>query len=395
MYRITNGIIITEDARLEGYDLWIHHDVIATIAPAADAALIADGRSVETIDANGGYVTAGFIDLHSDYIEHMAAPRPTSLMDFNLSLRETEKQLIAHGITTMFHSLSICKTWDFDHKPIRDPENAKKFIELIHESHGRKHLVRHRFHARFEIDNFDELDSMQDYIAQKKVHLVSFMDHTPGQGQYRNLEMYRHTVKGYKNLSDEAIDLIIMKQQSKEKITANKIEALAELANSHGIAVASHDDDTMEKLEYVQSFGTTISEFPITMEIAQHAHLLGLHTIAGAPNVLLGGSHSGNLNASEAIKQGYIDILCSDYYPAAMLHAIFTLHEKHGLDLVELFRLVTIAPARAVHMDEQIGSIAPGKKADVLIIERIEANFPVITSVWVDGQWIQRTNYRM
>lgn len=185
---------------------------------------------MEVIDAAGGYVAPGFIDLHSDYIEHMAAPRPTSLMNFHLSLREAEKELITHGITTMFHSLSIYKSSEFSHKPIREPENVRKFIEMIHQTHHTKHLIRHRFHARFEIDSIEEVENLKSYIAECKVHLISFMDHTPGQGQYRDLEIYRKTIKGYQELSDEEIDRVITKHQHKEKLTLEGIKEIATLA---------------------------------------------------------------------------------------------------------------------------------------------------------------------
>ena len=120
-----------------------------------------------------------------------------------------------------------------------------------------------------------------------------------------------------------------------------------------------------------------------------------MYTIAGAPNVLLGGSHSGNLSAEEAIRNGVIDILCSDYYPAAMLHAIFSLTEKQGQKLAEMIKLVTLNPAKAVKMEQEIGSIREGKKADLLIIEKLADGFPVITGVFVDGKLIQKTNYRI
>lgn len=392
MYLITNGRIITEETILQGFDLLIKENRIEKVALKDQ---IAYEKGLEVIDAAGGYITPGFIDIHSDYIEHMAAPRPTSLMDFQLSIRETEKELISHGITTMYHSLSLFKSTEYAYKPIREPENVRKLIDLIDKTHNTKHLVRHRFHCRFEIDNIEEIESLKTYIAEGKVHLVSFMDHTPGQGQYRNLEVYRHTVKGYNNLSDEEIERIIENHQTKEKVTIEGIREIAELARQHDIAIASHDDDSIEKLELVQSFGTTISEFPITLEIAKKAKEIGMYTIAGAPNVLLGGSHSGNLSAAEAIQDKCIDILCSDYYPAALLHAVFELNKKYQLDLVEMFKLVTINPARAVNMDEEIGSIKEGKKADLLIIEKIDPDFPVITAVFVDGKLIQKTNYRI
>ncbi|MFD4816667.1 phosphonate metabolism protein PhnM [Peribacillus butanolivorans] len=392
MLLIKNGKIITEDLILIDHDLLIKDDKICRIEPVGE---IETSPEMEVLDALGGYVTPGFIDLHSDYIEHMTAPRPTSLMNFHLSLRETEKELITHGITTMFHSLSLYKSTEYAYKPIREPENVRKLIDLIDQTHKMKHLVRHRFHARYEIDNLEDIDNLKEYISEKKVHLVSFMDHTPGQGQYRHLEIYRNTLRGYNDYSDEAIDVMIQTHQVKEKLTIERMKEIALLARENNIAVASHDDDSKEKLELVHSFGTNISEFPITLEIARKAHEMGMYTIAGAPNVLLGGSHSGNLSASEAIQDGSIDILCSDYYPAALLHSMFELVDNHGMDLVDMFKLVTINPAKAVKMDDEIGSIHEGKKADILIIEKISGDFPVITSVIVDGKLIQKTNYRI
>ena len=323
----------------------------------------------------------------------MAAPRPTCLMDFGMSIKETERELLSHGITTMFHSLSLFKDSEFKRKPIRDPENVRKFIDIIELTHSGRHLIRHRFHARFELNNFREVDQLKAYMSEKKVHLVSFMDHTPGQGQYRDLQVYRRMVKSYSDFEDEEIDQLISRDQAKDKMTIEAMQGIAELAGKMGIAIASHDDDSLEKLDLVQSLGATISEFPITMEIAQQAQARGMFTLAGAPNILLGGSHNGNLSAPEAIMANRIDILCSDYYPPALLHAVFTMHEKYGASLVDMFRLVTINPAKAVKMDREIGSIKEGKKADLLVIEKIEPNYPVVTTAIVDGKLAQRTNY--
>ncbi|MCR8630283.1 phosphonate metabolism protein PhnM [Paenibacillus radicis (ex Xue et al. 2023)] len=392
MYLITNGIIITEETLLEGFDLLVKGDRIEKIARRGEIML---DSKMEVIDAGGGYVSPGFIDIHSDYIEHMTAPRPTSLFDFRLSLIETEKELISHGITTMFHSLSIFKSADYKYRPIREPENVQKLIDLIDQTHKSKHLVRHRFHARFEIDNLDETDNLKRYITEEKVHLISFMDHTPGQGQYRDLEVYKKTIRGYDDLTDEGIEQIIANHQTKPIMTIEGIKEIAQMAKDRNIAIASHDDDSLEKLDLVESFGTAISEFPITLEIAKKAKEKGLFTVAGAPNVILGGSHSGNLSAAEAVQHECIDILCSDYYPAAMLHAVFQLAGQCGKNLADMFKLVTLHPAKAVNMDGEFGSIKEGKKADILIIEKIEPDFPVITAVWVDGKLIQKTNYRI
>lgn len=391
MYVLTNGQLVTEDRILQQHAVVIDNDCIQAIIPDADVAKYDD---YTIIDAQGGYISPGFVDIHSDYIEGIISPRPTSLMDFNMGIREAERILISHGITTMFHSLSIYKDDGFSHKPIRNPQNVNRLIDAINETHTSEHLIRNRMHARFEIDNIEAVDRFVQNIEEGKVHLISFMDHTPGQGQYRNLEIYRETLKGFRPMSNEEADVLIAESITKEKITLEQIKEIAEIALENHIAVASHDDDEVEKLSLVKSYGTTISEFPTTMEVARKAKEMGLWTIAGAPNVLLGGSHSGNLSAAEAIQEQTIDILCSDYYPAALLHSIFKLSEEYGQDLHEMFQLVTLNPAKAVQLDDEIGSIREGKKADLIIIEKMDDGFPVVTASIVDGKLITRTMYR-
>lgn len=392
MYIIHNGKIITEEAILEGHAVVVEGEIIQAIIPQEAVSAYTEAQFV---DARGGYISPGFIDIHSDYIETIASPRPTSMMDFNISLREAEKILISHGITTMFHSLSFYKEDIFTHKPMRNPNNIQRMVDAIDATHNELHLIRHRLHARFEIDNVDEIDTLIKNMEDGKVHLLSFMDHTPGQGQYRNLEVYRETIKGYRDISDDDVNVLIAERQSTEFLTIEKIKEVADFAISKGIAVASHDDDEIQKLELVKSFGTTISEFPITLEVAKKAKEIGLYTIAGAPNVLLGGSHSGNLSAAEAIANDCVDILCSDYYPAALLHAIFDLHEKHGNDLHKMFMMVSLNPAKAVKMDDELGSIKVGKKADILVIERMEDGYPMLTTTMVNGALITTTHYRI
>lgn len=392
MYIIHNGKIITEQSIAEGYAVVVEGEIIQSIIPEEQ---IADYPDAVLIDANGGFISPGFIDIHSDYIETIASPRPTSMMNFDISLREAEKILISHGITTMFHSLSFYKEDVFSHKPMRNPHNIQRMVDAIEATHNRLHLIRHRLHARFEIDNIDEVDQLVQNIEDGKVHLLSFMDHTPGQGQYRNLEVYRETLKGYREISDDDVNVLIAERQSTECLAAEKLKEVADIALAHGIAVASHDDDDIKKLDVVKSFGTSISEFPITLEVAIKAKELGIFTIAGAPNVMLGGSHSGNLSAAEAVSHGCMDILCSDYYPPALLHAVFDLHEKYGNDLHAMFMMVTLNPAKAVKMDNELGSIKPGKRADLLVIERMDDGYPMLTATMVNGALITTTNYRV
>ena len=390
MLAIINGVIVTEQRFLTNHIVLVEDNTIHAIVPETAV----DLHDMEVLDARGGYVSPGFVDIHSDYIETIVSPRPTSVMSMNIGLRESERILMTHGITTIFHSLSYYGDDKYSHKAIRNPENVQKCVDAIYASHSEPHLIRHRLHARFEIDSIDQIPNLERNILDCKVHLLSFMDHTPGQGQYRNLEIYKNIMRGYRSMTDQEADVLIQEQVDKTKMTFDDIERLSRLAIEQNIAVASHDDDDVAKLKLVQSYGTTISEFPITLDVAKEAKKMGMKTIAGAPNILIGGSHSGNLSASEAIQAQVIDIICSDYYPPAMLHGIFELARKYDEDLHRLFQLVTINPARAVNLDHEIGSIEVGKKADILIIEQMEDGYPVVTTTMVDGSIIMQTNYR-
>lgn len=348
------------------------------------------------IDARGAYVTPGIIDIHSDYIETVASPRPTSVMDLGTSLYRAERELVGHGVTTIYHSLSIYQNKIFDHKPIRNFSNVSKLIEEISDMRSYEevgHLIRHRLHMRIELDSVEKYEDIKDYVSEGFVDLLSFMDHTPGQGQYADLKIFSDTLKGYRDLNDKEIDDIIALQQSSDKITLPQMIELAEIARSQGVAVASHDDDTIEKLDIIENFQPSISEFPITMEVAREARKRGLHTLAGAPNVMMGRSHSGNLSAREAIKAGAIDVLCSDYYPAALLGAVFALNKYCGVELEDSFALVTINPAKATGIDSYAGSIEAGKQADILIVREVGEEVPVVSQAFVGGNCVYQSHY--
>ena len=317
----------------------------------------------------------GLIDIHSDYVENVASPRPSVVMDLSTSLYKADRELVSHGVTTIFHSLSVYGAHVFDHKPIRDFGNVSALIDRVaalRAGEERDHLIRHRLHMRVELDSVDLYDDIESFLRSGKVDLVSFMDHTPGQGQYRDLLVFGDTLKGYRDVSDEDVRDIVRQQQESQKLTYAQITALAAVARERGVSIASHDDDSEDKLAFMDGLEATISEFPISLDIARAARARGMHTIAGAaPNVMLGHSHSGNLSAREAVQAGAIDVLCSDYYPAALLDAVFTLRDQCGLDIAKAFALVTINPAKAAGIADEVGSIAVGKRADVLLVREI------------------------
>lgn len=387
MIAIKNGRIVLEDSILEGKVLLVEGDRILGFADEVPAA-------EKVIDAHGRYITPGFIDIHSDKIEQFILPRPTAKFDFELALKECERELLHLGITTIYHSLSLYKDELFGKSPLRTKENVRKIADLIRDIHDRNHLIHHRFHLRVEIDNLEAYDIVKEMIEKKMVDEISFMDHSPGQGQYHDVEMYCRVLEKYQDreISPEEFAGMLEEQRNKEVLSFAQMKELCALAHANGIAVASHDDDSAEKLRVNREIGVDISEFPIQIETAKEARRMGFYTIVGAPNILLGGSHSGNMSAAEAIREDCADVLCSDYYPPAILHGIFEM-EKQGIPLPEMIRKATLNPAKAVGLAEDYGSIAPGKKADLLIIDMLDG-YPVITHVLVDGRTTSRVEYR-
>ncbi len=389
MIVIKNGRLVLPDRIVDGKYLLLEGDRIHSIEDSLPE------RADKVIDAHGRYVTPGFIDIHSDRIEQFILPRPTARFDFELALKECERELLHQGITTMYHSLSLYKDERFGKSPLRTLQSVQEMAQLIRDIHDRYHLIHHRFHLRVEIDNLAAYDIARDMISQGLVHEISFMDHSPGQGQYQDLAIYRETLAKYQGCESEEYDFetFLAREKTKEVLSFEQLRELSRMAHEHGIAVASHDDDTAQKLRMNREIGVDISEFPITVEAARYACSLGFATVVGAPNILRGGSHSGNMSAAEAIQAGCADILCSDYYPPAILHGVFIMHEKYGLPLPEMVNKASLNPAKAVGLGSQYGSIEPGKKADLLIIELLDG-YPVITHVLVDGRTTSRVEYR-
>jgi alpha-D-ribose 1-methylphosphonate 5-triphosphate diphosphatase len=355
-----------------------------------------DDGDMIAFDAQGGYVTPGFIDIHSDYIEGILQPRPTCLMDFDTGLREAEKHLLGHGVTTVYHSLSLMKSGGALGKhSFRTRENLERLANCIRDLHKGRHLIRHRFHARYEIDNLEIFSYLVQLLEEGRVQELSFMDHTPGQGQYRDLEIF---AKSYTTWNTEysgiSLEEILAHCKDKPVASHEMLKELSRLAQKRGVPLASHDDDSAEKVLFMKNeYAVKISEFPVEMAAARKAHDEGLLVVLGAPNVMLGGSHSGNLSALDAIREGCADVLCSDYYPASLLHSAFALEAEGLLTLPEAVRMLTLNPARAMGIEADYGSVEAGKKADLLVIQKIHGR-PLIHWCFIDGHNALRYEYR-
>ena len=382
LYNIVNANIVLPDQILENASLTIEDGVISSICGSTHGDAF--------IDAEGMYLLPGIIDIHSDHIEQVIEPRTGAIMDVSLALHEQEKQLVNNGITSMYHSLSL---WRGGTKAARG-EIFPELIESITNLNNSECLISHFLHIRFDITNFDAIPRLFEMLEDIHVSLLSFMDHTPGQGQYRDLERQKANLqRNNPTISDAEIEERLRQRMETPKIPREELGKIADFAKSKGISIASHDDDSVAKIDFVKnSLHATISEFPVEIEVARYAKGAGLATLGGAPNVMLGKSTSGNLSASEGVVDGSITMLCSDYYPPAMLQAVFKLHTQFGIPLHDSVKLVTLTPAKAVGIDNRTGSIEVGKAADLILVDE-SCKPPRLVTAITNGNIVSTLKY--
>jgi alpha-D-ribose 1-methylphosphonate 5-triphosphate diphosphatase len=340
-------------------------------------------------DGGGRTLAPGFVDLHGDMIEREIAPRPNSELPIAFGVYELDKKLAAAGVTTAFASLSFSTESVYGH--VRSLATTRAVIKAIHDLRDDL-LIDHRVHARYEVTNFDAAPALDALLDEGRIALVSLMDHTPGQGQYRDLDSYILSLAERKSLSREAAaqhvaQKIAARGATPEADTA--LSALAAKARRLGLTLASHDDDSPERVAAMHALGVGISEFPVTLEAAQAARRLGLWTLMGAPNALRGRSMSGNLSALEAARAGLLSMLAADYHPPAMLMGALRIADGDESRLPEAIAMVSRNPARAAGLEDR-GEIAVGQRADLIVVEpneipRLRATFRGGRQVYSDG----------
>jgi alpha-D-ribose 1-methylphosphonate 5-triphosphate diphosphatase len=320
-------------------------------------------------DLRGTGLTAipGLVDLHGDMFEREVEPRPGAAFPIAVSLHELDKRLAAAGITTSYAAISFSETRA---KHIRSEERAKEIVQGIADLRHTL-LTDMRLHARFEVTNHRAAPVLRDLLGLGLVDLISLNDHTPGQGQYRDLEQFIDYLAKWHGESRQQVEANVRERIQRAQDAPPAWDIIGEitaLARQAGMTVASHDDDSFEKVALVHSLGASLSEFPVTLQAAQAAKQHGMQIVMGAPNALRGGSHSGNLSALEALEAGVLDILASDYYPAAMLRAALSLVQKGLLELPQAIALIAQNPARAVGLERR-GTLEVGQAADLVLLD--------------------------
>jgi alpha-D-ribose 1-methylphosphonate 5-triphosphate diphosphatase len=386
-YRIYGGNIVTPQRVIENGTLSIEDGRIVEVSDRLPAR-----TGAGDIDASGQWVLPGMIDTHSDAIEGEIQPRAQALFSPEPALRELERKLAGQGITTTYHSLSLNAVNPMK-RLVRCQEMTEAIIASIDSLSGDLSLIRNRIHLRYDMTNADLADFVIAMMQSGKVHQLSFNDHTPGQGEHRDIERYKKAMFSQASMSEQEKDRAISEQIGKAKVSEEQLQQMADLAHERRIPIASHDDDSFDKLDWSQRLHAVISEFPIEVKVAQEARRRGMYVVVGAPNVLMGRSQSGiNMSALEAIREDAVDMLCSDYYPPSLLQAVFKLY-REGFDMPYVARLVSLNPAKALGLDHEVGSLEVGKAADVLIVHERQS-IPLITATFVAGVAVCQIQYR-
>ncbi|THV11840.1 alpha-D-ribose 1-methylphosphonate 5-triphosphate diphosphatase [Rhizobium rhizophilum] len=369
----SNARIVLEDRIVDG----------SVLVRDGKIASIDEGRSAIGEDFGGDYLIPGLVELHTDHLESHYSPRPGVRWHMTSAIQAHDAQIVTSGITTVFDCLRMGSDEDggFDKGEMRDMADAIQAAER-----DDRLRAEHLIHLRCEVASDNVLDHFADFEKDPHVRLVSLMDHSPGQRQFQTMEQYTLYYKTKRGLTDEQFARFVDSRLAlSERYSTVHRDALAKACAERGITVASHDDATLAHVEEAKGHGVKLAEFPTSFEAAEASHKSGMSVLMGAPNVVRGKSHSGNIAARDLAKRGVLDVLSSDYVPLSLLHASFVLADEiDGISLPQAVAMVTATPARTVSLSDR-GRIETGLRADLVRVRRDEG-VPVIRAVWREGR---------
>ncbi|RDU96192.1 alpha-D-ribose 1-methylphosphonate 5-triphosphate diphosphatase [Trinickia dinghuensis] len=371
---IKNARIVTRDEEFIGV-VRIENGLVTDVASGTTSAPAAD-------DWDGDYLLPGFVELHTDNLEKHLAPRPGVMWNVDAAFVIHDAQVAAAGITTVFDSLAIGSRTDAGLRGDRIHRDAVSALDRLAEHD----LLRadHFLHLRCEVGTEDVVELFDEFGIHRLVKLASVMDHTPGQRQWRDPAKWRQYQERNGKWSEEKMQTALVElSELQTRYADTHRRCIVDRCKTLGISVASHDDTLVEHVEEAVRDGIAISEFPTTMAAAHTARKHGLATVMGAPNVVRGGSHSGNVSALELAKEGLLDILSSDYVPSSLMMAAFQLVRDAGWSLPRAVATVSTVPAKAVGLDDR-GAIESGLRADMVRV-RLSGAIPVPRATYVRG----------
>lgn len=370
---LTNCILVLPDTVLNG----------SLVLEAGTIREVGEGRaaSLDACDLDGDYLLPGVVDLHTDNLERQVLPRSNARWPSRSAMVAHDVQCAAAGVTTLLDAVCL---GDIGFEKARVQTSRDALDDLYALANSGLLKSDHYLHLRCELPAEDMLDLLNLAIVHPVTRMISLMDHSPGVGQYADISYYR-ALRRSEGFSEAEIDLTLKNLQARHHTytNINRRGLFARLAGMD-IAIASHDDRTEAEVQANHADGIRISEFPVTMEAGRAAHARGMGVIAGAPNIVRGGSHSGNVAAVDMVREGLVSALASDYVPAALIEAAFRLVRDGVLALPDAVALITSQPARMVGLMDR-GQIAPGFRADLVRV-RVHDDLPIVRQVWRSGE---------
>lgn len=327
------------------------------------------------VDLNGQWLVPGCIDIHSDYLEKEVHPRPSARFPLPFAFHFMDQRAAACGLTSLFTAISFSENESLN-RTYDDAIQKSRALDQI----ANTGMIRHFIHSRLDPNServIDYLDAMKEIESLK---LVVVNESIPGQRQFRLEDLIPKRAKMLQISIEESEQLL--QQQIAERSKTDKRKEIME-AFHHLMPIGSHDDTTIKHVDEAKAYGATLSEMPTTIEAARRAKELGLWTCMGAPNYVRGGSHCGNLSCHDALEEGLVDMLCSDYHFPTLLTSVLKMIHS-GVDPSEAVGYVSHNPAKFLKMDDELGSIEEGKKADLVAFEEKD-DFAKVSYLWVDG----------
>ncbi len=376
---------MTTETVLKNANIVLPDEVISGAVKIADGVIvdISSGSSVSGEDMEGDYLTPGLVELHTDHLEGHYAPRPKVRWNPIAAVQAHDAQIAASGITTVFDALRI----GFDDEAQTGIDDMRKLSSAIAEGREAGRLrADHFLHLRCEVSAPDCLSAFERFGVHPLVKLVSLMDHAPGQRQFTDIETYKSYYMSKLRVTEEEFIRYCEKRMGQSKLhSAPTREAIAGACIERGIILASHDDATADHVAEANSQGIRVAEFPTTHLAAKASKESGMSVLMGAPNVVRGGSHSGNVSARELAEAGHLDIISSDYIPASMMQSAFFMADvMEQITLPQAMKLVSSNPAKAVGFEDR-GEIVIGKRGDLVRVQ-IAEHVPIIRTVWREGR---------
>lgn len=341
------------------------------------------GARAGAIDLEGDWLLPGLVEIHTDNLERHVTPRPKVNFPMAGAVQAHDAEMVAAGITTVFDAIGVGDPYAEGFRA----QDQSALLEVLDRLDAAGALrADHLIHVRCELPAPNARALFEPFAGHPRLKLMSLMDHTPGQRQWTDIDQARTFYTGKKGWSDAQFNEQVRLSEGRQQHAAPNRRWFADCARQHQLVLATHDDTTEAHVDEALALGASISEFPTSLIAARRAHALGLATFAGAPNVVRGRSHSGNVSALDLARDGCLDGLSSDYVPTSLLQAAWGLVREAGHSMAQAVAVVSHHPARACKLHDR-GEIAIGLRADLIRVREVHG-VPLVREVWRAGRRI-------